>query len=48
MRKYLVRFTTTSGGYDKEWCWAHSEEEAENKIRAGHWNIQSIDLITEI
>lgn len=47
MKKYLVRFTTKSGDYDKEWCHANSKEEAEQNIRNEHWNIAHIDLITE-
>ena len=30
MKKYLVRFTTKNGEYDKEWCHANSASEAEN------------------
>lgn len=48
MKKYLVRFTTTSGDYDKEWCYANSESEAADNIRSEHWNIASIDMITEL
>lgn len=47
MKRYVVYFTTTSGDYDKEWCYANSEQEAENTIRREHWNIKSIDLVTE-
>ena len=31
MKKYLVRFTTKSGDYDKEWCYADSKEEAKKE-----------------
>ena len=48
MKKYLVRFTTTSGDYDKEWCYANSEEEAAQNIQNEHWNIKTIDLVEEI
>lgn len=48
MKKYLVRFTTTSGDYDKEWCHAESKEEAKEIIRSEHWNIRSIDSVQEI
>lgn len=48
MKKYLVRFTTKSGEYDKEWCHANSASEAEEIIRQDHWNIRSIDLVEEI
>ena len=48
MKKYLVRFTTTSGDYDKEWCYADSKEEAANNIRREHWNIASVDMVEEI
>lgn len=48
MKKYLVRFITTSGDYDKEWCHASSPEEAEETIRREHWNYKSTQLITEI
>lgn len=48
MKKYLVRFTTTDGDYDKEWCYAEDEEEAAWKIQDDHWDIKSIDLVTEL
>lgn len=48
MKKYLVRFTTTDGDYDKEWCYANSEDEAADNIRDDHWNIKSIDLVEEL
>jgi type II secretory pathway component PulF len=48
MKKYLVRFTTKNGEYDKEWCHANSTQEAEEIIRQDHWNIKSIDLVEEI
>ena len=48
MKKYLVRFTTKSGDYDKEWCYANSEEEAEEIIRSDNWNIAQITLVEEI
>ena len=47
MRKYLVRFTTKDGDYDKEWTYANSEQEASRKVQDEHWNIAHIDLITE-
>ena len=48
MSTYLVRFTTKSGDYDKEWCYANSEEEAAQNIQNEHWNIASIDDVEEI
>ena len=48
MKKYLVRFTTKSGDYDKEWCYANSEEEAAETIERDHWNVASIDDISEL
>lgn len=48
MKKYLVRFTTKDGDYDKEWCYADSEEEAKDNILNEHWNIASIDLVEEL
>ena len=48
MKKYLVRFTTTGGDYDKEWCHANSEEEAANIIKHEHWNISTIDSVSEV
>lgn len=48
MKKYLVRFTTSSGEYDKEWTYAHSEEEAARIIQDDHWNIERIDLVEEL
>ena len=40
MKKYLVRFTTKSGDYDKEWCCAEDPNEAAN--------IASIDSVEEM
>ena len=48
MKKYLVRFTTTAGDYDKEWCHADSPEEAARIIEDDHWDIASIDFVEEI
>lgn len=48
MKKYLVRFTTKDGDYDKEWCYADSKEEAKNNIIHEHWNIAHIDLVEEL
>ena len=47
MKKYLVRFTTKSGDYDKEWCLAENELQAKEIIKRDHWNIQSIDSVRE-
>ena len=48
MKKYLVRFTTKSGDYDKEWCCAEDPNEAANIIESEHWNIASIDSVEEM
>ena len=48
MNKYIVYFTTTDGDYDKEWCYADSEKEAADNIKYEHWNIVSIDSVSEI
>ena len=48
MKKYLVRFTTKSGDNDKEWCYAENKHQATQQIRDEHWNIKSIDLVTEL
>jgi hypothetical protein len=48
MKKYLVYFTTKGGDYDKEWCYANSKEEAAENIQDEHWNIESIDMVSEI
>ena len=48
MKKYLVRFTTKSGDYDKEWCYANSRQEAVDTILHDHWNIEKIDMVEEI
>lgn len=45
MPKYLVRFTTKDGDYDKEWCTASNKDEARDTIMHEHWNIQSIDSV---
>ena len=33
--------------YDKEWCYANSEEEAAQNIQDDHWDIESIDMVSE-
>lgn len=48
MKKYLVRFTTKDGDYDKEWTYANSEDEAAQIIKNEHWNIAHIDLVEKI
>ena len=48
MKKYLVRFTTKDGDYDKEWCYANNAREAADNVTSDHWNIASIDLVEEI
>lgn len=48
MKKYLVRFTTKDGDYDKEWTYANSPQEAADEIEHEHWNIARIDLVEEI
>lgn len=48
MKKYLVRFVTTGGDYDKEWCYAESPEEAESSILSDHWNIDYIESVEEL
>lgn len=48
MKKYLVRFTTKNGDYDKEWCYANNELEAKRNIQDEHWNIERIDSVTEL
>ena len=45
MHKYIVYFTTNDGDYDKEWCYANSEEEAKSIMLHEHWNIKSVDTI---
>jgi len=47
MKKYIVYFITTDGDYDKEWCYADSEEEAKNIMLHEHWNISNIDMVIE-
>ena len=48
MKKYLVRFTTKSGDYNKEWCYAENRHQASQQIRDEHWNIRSIDSVEEL
>ena len=48
MKKYLVRFTTKDGDYDKAWCYAQDEEEAAYNIRDEYWNIEDITSVQEI
>ena len=47
MKKYIVRFTTKDGDYDKEWGYANSAEEATQNIQDDHWDIESIDIVSE-
>ena len=48
MNKYVVWFNTTGGDYDKEWCYANSEEEAVEQIQHEHWNWESlIDVVKQ-
>ena len=48
MKKYLVRFTTKSGDYDKEWCYANSEDEAAQNLQNKRGNIAHIDMISKL
>lgn len=48
MKKYLVRFITKNGDYDKEWTYANLEREAAENIQNEHWNIARIDMVSEI
>lgn len=48
MKKYIVRFTTKDGDYDKEWTYANSEEEAAENIQNEHWNIARINMVSEL
>ncbi len=48
MKKYLVRFTTKDGDYDKEWTYANNPEEAADIIEHEHWNIAHIDDVEEM
>jgi len=48
MKKYVVRFTTIDGDYDKEWCYANNEREAAETIKDDHWDIASIDMVSEL
>lgn len=48
MKKFLIRYTTRDGDYNKEWISARNESEAEREFRDEHWNIQTIDSVKEI
>lgn len=48
MKKYRVNFVTKDGDYDKEWCYADSEEEAAATIKREHCNIDRITSVVEI
>ena len=48
MDKYLVRFTTKNGDYDKAWCHANSRQEAVDTILHDYWNIERIDLVEKL
>lgn len=45
MKKYIVYFTTKSGDYDKEWCYAENKQQASDTIMREHWNIAHIDHV---
>ena len=48
MKKYLVRFTTNSGGKDSMRINAFSKEEAEYKAYQQRFNLDTINSILEI
>lgn len=48
MKKYLVRFTTKNGDYDKAWCHANSRQEAVDTILHDYWNVGRIDMVSEL
>ena len=48
MKKYLVRFNTKGGDYDKEWCYAENERQAAENILNEHWNIKEVTSVTKI
>lgn len=48
MKKYLVRFITKEGEYDKEWCHARNKKEAKETMMREHWNIDHITDVEEL
>jgi hypothetical protein len=48
MKKYLVRFVTIDGDYDKEWCYAENSEEAESSILSDRWDVDYIEYVEEL
>lgn len=48
MSKYLVRFTTKGGDYDKAWCHANSRQEAVDIILHDYWNVERIDMVEKL
>ena len=48
MDKYLVRFTTKGGDYDKAWCNANSRQEAVDIILHDYWNVERIDMVEKL
>ena len=48
MKKYLVRYNTKDGDYEKEWCHANSELEAKRIVQDEHWNIAEVTSVTEL
>lgn len=48
MSKYLVRFTTKGGDYDKAWCNANSRQEAVDIILHDYWNVERIDMVEKL
>ncbi len=48
MDRYLVRFTTKGGDYDKAWCNANSRQEAVDIILHDYWNVERIDMVEKL
>lgn len=48
MNKYLIRYTTESGDYEKEWVMANSAKEAEEKFKDDHWGWETITSVERI
>ena len=48
MAKYIVRFTTKDGDYDKEWTYADSADEAEENVCSGRWDVEEVISVSKL
>lgn len=48
MKKWLVRWNTQDGEYDKAWCYANNAQEAADNIQHEYWNVAEITYVEEL